>query len=110
ELLLLVARVVRVVLLDRRAERLLHEVASVPELLRLAEGRGEGLRLAGLVGVALQLRTRIRLVLDPIEASREQGGHGEIRVRVRTRDAAFGAAGLPVPHDSESAGAVVPAP
>src|SRR3954452_14366415 len=72
ELLLLVPAVVEVVLVHRLAEGTLCEVASLPELERLVEGRREGLRLGRLVRVALELRPGIGSFLDPVQAGRQE--------------------------------------
>src|SRR6266516_7736583 len=78
ELLLLVPAVVEVVSLHLLAERVANEVAALPELERLAQGRREGLRLAGLVCVAHELRTGMGLVLDPVQPGRQKRRNAEV--------------------------------
>ena len=107
---LLRAPVVEVVLVHRLAERLLGERAALPQVDRLAHRGRERLRLAGLVGVALQLRAGIGLVLDPVEPRGEHRREGEVGVRVGARDAALDPRRLAVADDAEAAGAVVAAP
>ena len=71
---------------------------------------GERLRLGLLVGVALQLRARVDLVLDSVEPRSEQRGVAQVGVHIGARDAALGAARLAVADDAEPAGAIVATP
>src|SRR5262249_4442292 len=82
----------------------------LPEVDRLAKRRWERLGLARLIGVALQLRARVDLVLDSVQAGREQSREGEIGIRVRARYPALDPARLAMADDPEAAGAVVATP
>src|SRR5215211_6627391 len=102
--------VVEVVLPDGVAEGPLGEVARLPEVDRLAQRRGERLRLGLLVGVADELRPRVDSVLDPVEPGGEQRRVAEVRIDVGARDPALDPPRLAVADDAEPAGAVVAPP
>src|SRR4029453_7383129 len=76
---------------------------------RLAQGVGEALRVR-LVGVALEGRRKLELVLDPMETGGEDGRGGEVGIDVSARDPRLGAEPVAVADDAKAARAVVVSP
>src|SRR6185295_13523906 len=76
---------------------------------RFAERVGEALGV-GLVGVALERRRQLELVLDSVKAGSEHRGERKVGVYVPARDSRLGAQPVAVADDAEAAGAVVVPP
>src|SRR5260221_4195465 len=102
-------RVVEIVIDHVVAERLPRHLS----VLQLCDGFAHRVRKpfdVGLVCVAFELGRQLELLLDAMEARRQQGGEGEIWVGVRAGDSRLASQVLPVADDPEAAGAVVMAP
>src|SRR6185503_3737321 len=106
---LLGSRVVEVVVDDLVAERGARHGPRLERGDRVAQGRGEPLRV-GLVCVALERRRRLELLLEPVEARRDQRREREVRVDVAARNPCLDPASLAVPDNAEAARAVVVPP
>jgi hypothetical protein len=76
---------------------------------RLAQRRREAIGI-GLVGIAVERRRRLELVLDPMEPCGDHGGEREIRIDVSARDPRLDAARRTVTDEPEPARPVVVAP
>src|SRR5713226_7070941 len=109
ELRLLGARVVQVVVDHVVAERLPRHRPVLQGSNRIAKRMGESLDI-GFIRVAFERGPKVQLLLDPVEAGRDQGSNGQVRVYVCSRDARFGAQMLAVTNDPETARPVVMAP
>src|SRR5438874_5900453 len=106
---LLGAAVVQVVLDDLVAERGARDVPLLERRDRLAQRRREALGVR-LVGVPLERRRQLELLLDPVQPSREERGEREVWVHVAAGDARLDPLARIVADDPEAAGAVVAAP
>src|SRR5215211_1723210 len=106
---LLGAGEVQVVVDDVVAERAARDRPLLERGYRLAQRRRKALGI-GFVGVALEGRGRLELLLDPVEPRRDQGGKGEVRVDVAAGDARLDPRRRPVSDDPEAARAVVVTP
>src|SRR6266550_1677184 len=83
---LLGAAVVQVVVDDLVAERGARNVPLFERRDRLAQRRREALGIR-LVGVPLERRRQLELLLDPVQPRREQCGEREVRVDITAGDA-----------------------
>src|SRR6187551_3957008 len=106
---LLGARVVEVVVDDLVPERGARHRPRLERGDRVAQRRREPLRV-GLVCVALERRRRLEVLLDPVQARRDQRREGEVGVDVAAGNPGLDPPGLAVTDDAEAARAVVVAP
>ena len=109
EQLLLGARVVEVVVDHLVAERRARHRAALERRDRLAQRVREAVGV-GLVGVALERRRQLELLLDPVQAGRDDRREREIGIRVGAGDPRLRPQRRAVPDDPEAAGPVVAPP
>src|SRR5689334_12396261 len=95
-------RRVEAVLVHRVAERLAREAALLQLGDRLAERAGDLRERRVLVRVAAVERRRLELPLDAVETRRDRRREGEVRVRVRARDAVLDPERIAAPADAEA--------
>lgn len=106
---LLGARVVEVVVDDLVAEGATRHRSLLEGGDRFTHRRWEPVRIR-LVGVALEARRELELLLDPVQAGGDHGREREVGVRVAAGDPRLGAPGRSVPDDAEPTRAVVVPP
>src|SRR5438046_1782578 len=106
---LLGVTVVQVVVDDLVAERGARDMPLLERGDRLAQRRREALGIR-LVGVPLERRRQLELLLDPVQPRRKQRGEREVRVDIAAGDARLDPLGRAVANDPEAARAVVAAP
>src|SRR5262249_46670776 len=109
EQLLFGASVVEIVLDDVVAERGTSDRPALKRPDRLAQRRWEPLRV-GDVRVPLERRPRVELLLDPVQARRDQCREREIRVDVAAGDPRLDAQPAAVADDQERTRPVVAPP
>src|SRR4029453_732743 len=89
-------------------------VTGDPGALQLGQGLAQRLRHLGqravLVGVAVEHGRRLQLLLPPVQARRDGGREGQVRVGVGAGDAVLHPEAAVLAADPEAARAVVPAP
>src|SRR5262249_33776814 len=107
---LLGPRVVEVVVDDVVAERLAGHAGALELVDRLSERRRDPRDVAALVGVPLDLRRGVELVVDPVQARRDHRREAEVGVDVRARNPRLDPQSVAVADEPEAAGSVDPAP